>query len=968
MPSAPTAIYHVRQASFGGGEVAPSFFGRTDIAKFDISLRKCRNWIVGPQGSLFNRPGTQFIQATKTTGAKVRLIPFQFSDGQAYVLEFGNLYARFFKDGAPVMNPAVSVGGAYNNGSTYVKYQTVDLSGYIFVAKAQTVGNAPIVGQNTDWWWCLGPLSGQVEIPTPYVTADLDRLKFAQSGDVITFASQNHIPFSLSRRGGIVGITFVGSGVFWGFDKILFGSTRVSTDASMIVFHHTNEVLTYAQLTTVAADGYLGFLSPLNGAPGPAVALQENMKIWGYAITVVVDGVEYMAMYTNEVYMLPAAAKSNYTSTTVTRGQPVTLNFNVSWAAANLRVDQFRIYKGRGGRSGTFGLIDILDGDYMGTTAGVRTWTDDGSLTVDFTIPPPEGMGFPGSNCEGLASISLASGGRGIAKGDWKEYQGNVYEAMTSGLEYGPSPTHESGEWWSINPTTGPWYRHERAVWAVGEYMISNGTLFICTVPGTILQTAMTTYTGPVGISTGADGGATFAYASKFYGLVRWKWIGKTENIIIGFPGVVAYANQRLLFANSPNAPAHIWGSAVGDYNNFFDYHLPPQANDPYDFDLAYNTYEEIRGLLPSPKALLGLTSNVEWALGTASGEPISGVSIDARPNSQRGCEWLDPKLIGNVGVYVQSRLPRVREIGFNFDSASFNGADLSVLATHLFDGFTFRDWANAKVPIPIIWMVRSDGKLVAATYVREQEFVAWHWHDTYEGTDLFEQVCVISEADPFAPGAFTDSVYVVVKRGDARYIERFMPRFVPRLPNGTYDTITGVFCDSAKIFTGTAMTVFTGLDHLDGRPVTVLADGNVYGPYTVAGGSIDISDACPDGADYVVVGLRLDSDIEFLPAKVEAGSPQSKRSHVKMTNRISFEVADSRGETWFGPNYTHLRAWRQRDVLDAYGIPMAFTGLGHVILGGSSFEHDGVLCVRQTDPLPCNLLAIEREIDVGGD
>jgi hypothetical protein len=275
------------------------------------------------------------------------------------------------------------------------------------------------------------------------------------------------------------------------------------------------------------------------------------------------------------------------------------------------------------------------------------------------------------------------------------------------------------------------------------------------------------------------------------------------------------------------------------------------------------------------------------------------------------------------------------------------------------------------KVPIPSIWLVRSDGRLVACTYIREQETLAWHQHDTYEGVDLFEQVCVVSEQDPFAAsGIYTDMLYVVVQRtvgGVAyRYIERFMPRFVPRNSDGTYNTVKGVFSDSAVIYTGTAMKVFTGLSHLEGRLVTVLADGNTYGTYTVTGGQIDITAACPDGASYAVVGLVLNSDIEFLPPKIPG--PDIKRSNVKLLPRVSFEVADSRGETWFGPDYAHLKNWRQRDVRDAYGIPVAFTGLGHVRLTGVGYDHDVTLCVRQSDPLPVNLLAIEREIDVGGD
>lgn len=92
------------QPSFAGGEIGPSLYGRIDMAKYQVALRKCDNFIVRQYGGVENRPGTRFVGAAKYPNRKCRLIPFQFSTVQTYALEFGHQYMRVIKDGALVLN------------------------------------------------------------------------------------------------------------------------------------------------------------------------------------------------------------------------------------------------------------------------------------------------------------------------------------------------------------------------------------------------------------------------------------------------------------------------------------------------------------------------------------------------------------------------------------------------------------------------------------------------------------------------------------------------------------------------------------------------------------------------------------------------------------------------------------------------------------------------------------------------
>ena len=134
--------------SFTAGELSPGMQGRTDFAKYFNGCTRLENFVVLPHGPVTRRPGTYYVCSIKTSSAKSRLIPFEFSTEQTYILEFGNQYIRFFKDNGQI----TSGGSAY-------------------------------------------------EISSPYLTAELFDIKFAQSADVMYLVHKNHKPRKLSRTG-----------------------------------------------------------------------------------------------------------------------------------------------------------------------------------------------------------------------------------------------------------------------------------------------------------------------------------------------------------------------------------------------------------------------------------------------------------------------------------------------------------------------------------------------------------------------------------------------------------------------------------------------------------------------------------------------------------------------------------------------------------------------------------------------
>jgi len=235
------------------------------------------------------------------------------------------------------------------------------------------------------------------------------------------------------------------------------------------------------------------------------------------------------------------------------------------------------------------------------------------------------------------------------------------------------------------------------------------------------------------------------------------------------YPGTVAYFQQRRMFARTDNNPEKVWSTRSGQFNNLTT-SSPLQDDDAVTFTLVGRQVNEVKHLLDLG-TLLSLTSGGEWVIQGDGAGVLKPTDINAKQQSYNGSSSVRPLIIGGNALYIQARGSIVRDLGFEFQTDSYRGNDLTIFSAHLIDGFTIVDWAYQQIPNSIVWAVRNDGVLLGLTYVREQQVFAWHRHDT---DGFVERVCVIPEGTE-------DSVYLVIKRtiGGAtkRYIEKFNSR-----------------------------------------------------------------------------------------------------------------------------------------------------------------------------------------------
>ena len=135
------------QKSFTGGELSPALYSRNDLSKYTVGLKTLKNGFVRAEGCVSNRAGLELVCEVKDSSNPVRLIPFSFNTEQTYIIELGNNYARFIKDGAQILSD----------------------------------DDVP------------------VEIATPYKQEDLFNIKYAQNADVLTLCNNKYNPYELSR-------------------------------------------------------------------------------------------------------------------------------------------------------------------------------------------------------------------------------------------------------------------------------------------------------------------------------------------------------------------------------------------------------------------------------------------------------------------------------------------------------------------------------------------------------------------------------------------------------------------------------------------------------------------------------------------------------------------------------------------------------------------------------------------------
>lgn len=313
------------------------------------------------------------------------------------------------------------------------------------------------------------------------------------------------------------------------------------------------------------------------------------------------------------------------------------------------------------------------------------------------------------------------------------------------------------------------------------------------------------------------------------------------------FPGTCSYYQQRLVLARTNNKPETTYTSRTAMFDNF-TISSPLQDDDAVTFTIAGRKVNEVRHLVEIGELVI-LTAGGEWVvLGDADGTLRANQPPNLKQIGYNGASDVIPAVINNSLIYVQARGNVVRDLRNEVTASggsTYNGRDLTVFSGHLFTKKTIVRMDYAQIPNSVVWAVRSDGKLLGLTYLREHEVWGWHIHDT---DGFYEDVCVVPEGDE-------DAVYVIVRRIINGVTKRYIERFASR--EFTDIEVDALFLDSFLTYdgrntTGTTMTLSTGAGWTVDDSITVTASAGVFVPADV-GNDFILYVTAVDGTEYEV-------------------------------------------------------------------------------------------------------------------
>lgn len=913
--------------TFAGGELAPSIFGRVDVAKYHTGLITARNVNIVQQGGVRNRAGTMLVAQAKDSTHPVRVIRFTASTSVTYTLEFGQGYIRFYTSDAQV---GVGSPAAYNGGTSYVPGNLVSSGGTNYICIANTVGNAP---PNASFWYAL---TGSIlELPSPYQGADIFNIQIAQSADVLYIACAGYAPRTLTLNAAsqwVLALYVNTNGPFQPENSdqsftltpsALTGSITLTSSKALFNAGHVGalfQIIATIQGQTITPALTQASQNWINTGHGANSWQAVVSGIWSGSILIQTstDNVNWTTVQTitsNGTYsgntgfasfgfvraVLQSSIAFSSTASVVLSGLGTTTGPTVigGLGAATAQVAAGSNVKitltGLTGTGDTVTLERSDDGGSTWNTLANYT-TDQAAVSVATTKTTclcrarktVDGGGTPSATVDGTPansptltiSISNASVSQAIQCGStW----GWVTTGTWTGKLILQVSTDGGNSWTTVHTlantssptnnenTTGQTGAQQCLIRVVTDPSVNfTGTATVDLTAQSFDWTGVvqvTAFTNSTQVTASVQGNV-FSNSDST-GLANtaatWQWSEGAWSTYRGWPSCVAFYQDRLCWSSTPFQPNSGWLTGVGTYTDYTT-HSPLENSDSISFILPGRQLNSITAMVQLLNALIILTSDAEYSIQPTSGTgALTPTNVDQQIQGHRGSASIFPAVIGAEIILMQQMGTVLRNLIFQLAVNGFFGDNLSYFSQHLLTGFTIKEMAYQQEPDSILWMVRSDGVLIGITYSKDQELNGWTRHDTAD--TIGGQGSFESVCAIPNPSLGMNEVWLVVNRNGTRYIEVLKNR-----EQGT-DPKQAWFVDCGQQYSGAPVSNVTGLKLPAGTKVSVLADGcviaNPLDPslpvYTVTGGGA-LSANLPVAASVITVGLPFTSDVETLP------------------------------------------------------------------------------------------------------
>jgi len=940
-----------RRISFNAGELSPWLDPRVDLDKYRMGCRTLQNMTPNIYGGAFRRPGTQYLGAAAASDSAVRLVAFTVDSDTHYLLEFSHLLMRVWN-----------------------------------------AEDAALV--------CVTDVP--VEMVTPYTTAQLGQLQFVQQNDLCYIAHPDHFPRVISRY----------AETDWRIDRVADAwpatvgpNITTATITPLVAYYNLFGPATYGggtyALGAYVTDAGIHYVSLAGSNTGHTPATNPTWwrrVLWiaddniyqagepadwtsasvGQGVTRKSGGLYYTSLQAANANHTPASSPTWWRVgawiPTSLYGEPAAYSAAVDYTTGQKVKYNSKYYVRTSWQSG------LQDGVAPGSQPyGDAFWKQ---TTYDVAAGDYEKLAV-GQTVGLLCSSALFTAGHVGSK--WvvshkrddltREIKLNNVTAGTAGAI--TAPLYVLGEWSAQTNATGNgsgawkttvlversddqvnWETHNLVVSSESEvnqlltgnedvpvflrlnYALCEGASNVAPGIRAELQAGAPDHAGIVEIteyvSTTLLKGVVKSQLLESSATRHWEepaWCGGN-----GYPRAVTLHQARLFFGGTTAKPTTLWGSAVDSYE---DFRVAAAADRAVMYTLQADEAATIEWCVSQDFLIIG-TSAGEWVLGERPGEDIPKL----RRNTLFGTAPIQARAVNDSIVFISHSQRKLREYSWSLERDGYAANDLTMLAEHLGDA-RMTQIAISRNPEARVWCVTERGDLLSLTYERGQNVAGWCRHVT---DGAFESLAVV------AGSGEDDHVWVstvrTVNNATVRYIERFVPDQVYAMKGGEEKEL--VFADCALVLTGQASEVITGLDHLEGCGVSVLADGAVHPNLGVVSGQITL-DAV---AETVVVGLEYIALLE--PTYLETGDPQTlSKAAKKRMHRAMFQFWKTGGvqvSVDGGATYSDLVFSTTEDLMDA---PAALhTGLHEEWLKGGT-EREVTCILRMRKPLPAAVQAM---------
>ena len=904
------------------GQASPLMQGRPDLQAYFEMASQLTNFQILRQGGVTRRPGTRYVADVKVDANDTILLPFEVSVNQAYAVEMGNLYGRFYANKAPILT---SAGGVPVEVVT--PYLTADLRLIHYTQSADVLflfhGSYPQTTLNhvSDTNWSNATT---VFKPPPSFEQDTDISAYSSTvtvtiatpavvswtahgiavGTPLTFSTTGALPTGL-----VAGTTYYVIAAGYGADAFevsaTLGGAAVNTSGSQSGVHTANVLTTLVPgvvTITIASPGVVSWT-----AHGLTAGTAVKFSTTGALPTGLTAGTTY--------YVLAAGLTANAFEVGASAGASA---INTSGSQSGIQACYSVTAGAVTGNSITFTAAapvflaaDVGRQIIVGASVAVITAVTDASDVVVNIL-----VNFPWTTP--------------IAAGNWL-----LHLSPQAGLT--PSKARPVGTTITMTLDAAGWRPVD-----VNKYVTVYG--------GLVQLNQYTSTTVMSGIILSEMGDITGSISKDPAG--GWSLQVPSWSVNNGYPRTGEFFQGRLGMAGTAAQPTTLWLSATDGYNDFA---IGSLADNAVEYTIASRQLDRMEWLGENIDLYLGTTGAILRAQGGSVGAPIGGdvVPLITRLLSD-GCAPMQPVIINRHTLYMDRNKKKFFDMAYSFLTGEMDSTELTAISENIFGaGAMDGQMAFQKRPDPRIYWVGQDGSLITLTYYPVEKVIGF---TRFVTAGAFQSCTVI-------PGAVgeSDQVWVIVQRTVNGQSKRYVEMLETNAVELTGRNWTSLQTDCASVFdlNGTPTTTFS-VPQLNGLTVDVIADGVFIGQLPIVNNIVTLPNAA---SNYVEIGLDYVSTGQTMrPALQDAMIEGLPRSWDKVWLRVDSTVG---GQMDFTYNKTGapIQILYPAGPLDTQ--PVLYSGDTTPISCPGS-DTDARISFIQNQPYPMTVLAIFGELTVG--